>query len=98
MTQLEAPVLPEVVVYRTRFCGYCVMAARLLSSLQIPFREIDVSGDAERRRWLARVTGQRTVPQIFVGERSIGGYSELAAALRAGPEGLAKLAAGPRAG
>lgn len=84
--------LPEVVVYRTRYCGYCMMAARLLSSLQIPFREVDVSGDPERRRWLARVTGQRTVPQIFVGERSIGGYTELAAVLRADPHGLAKLA------
>lgn len=87
-------VLPEVVVYRTRYCGYCVMAARLLTSQKIPFREIDVSGDTERRRWLARVTGRQTVPQIFVGEHSIGGYTELAAALRAGPAGLAQLAAG----
>lgn len=94
MTSPALPALPEVVLYRTRYCGYCVMAARLLSSLSIPFREIDVSGNAERRRWLARVTGQPTVPQIFVGERSIGGYRELAAALRAGPEGLAELAAG----
>lgn len=80
--------VPEVVVYRTPYCGYCVMAARLLSSHGVPFREVDVSGDMERRRWLMRVTGQRTVPQIFVGERSIGGYRELAALLRQGPEAL----------
>lgn len=90
---MTPPHLPEVVVYRTRYCGYCVMAARLLTSHQIPFREVDVSGDTERRRWLARVTGRQTVPQIFVGERSIGGYTELAAALRAGPDGLMQLAA-----
>lgn len=89
MTAATSPSLPEVVVYRTRYCGYCMMAARLLSSHDIPFREVDVSGDLERRRWLARVTGQRTVPQIFVGERAIGGYRELAAALRDGPDGLA---------
>lgn len=97
MNTTTTPELPEVVLYRTPYCGYCVMAARLLSTHRIPFREVDVSGDLERRRWLARVTGQRTVPQIFVGEQSIGGYTELAALLRAGPDGLARLA-GQRSG
>jgi glutaredoxin 3 len=68
------------------------MAARLLTSAEIAFEEIDVSGDLERRRWLVRVSGQRTVPQIFVGETSIGGYSELRALLRGGPEALYELA------
>lgn len=64
------------------------MAARLLASSGIEFEEIDVSGDREQRRWLARVSGQRTVPQIFVGERSIGGYSELRVLLSGGPSAL----------
>jgi glutaredoxin 3 len=76
--------LPDVLLYRTRYCPYCLLAARLLSSLQIAFREIDVSGDPERRAGLARATGQRTVPQIFVGERWIGGYSELRELLEEG--------------
>jgi len=44
----------EVVVYRTRYCPYCTLATRLLSGLGVVFREVDVSGDPERRRWLAR--------------------------------------------
>jgi glutaredoxin 3 len=64
------------------------MAARLLASAGIEFDEIDVSGDLQQRRWLAQVSGQGTVPQIFVGERSIGGYSELRALLSGGPSAL----------
>ncbi|MEY2932705.1 MAG: hypothetical protein RL033_3454 [Pseudomonadota bacterium] len=90
------PADPEVVLYRTPYCGFCLMAARLLSSLQIPFREVDVTGDRERRRWLAQVSGQHTVPQIFVGKRSIGGYRELSMLLRDGPERLMELAAAER--
>jgi glutaredoxin 3 len=82
------PAAPEVVVYRTRFCGYCTMATRLLSEFGIRFREVDVSGDSERRRWLVRQSGQRTVPQVFVGERSIGGYNELRQLLSGGAAAL----------
>ena len=98
MSAQPSPGLPEVVLYRTRHCGYCVMAARLLTSHGIPFREVDVSGDAERRRWLLSATGQYTVPQIFVGTRSIGGYQELSALLRGGRAALEKLAGEPDAG
>jgi glutaredoxin 3 len=80
--------VPEVVVYRTRYCPYCTLATRLLSALGVAFREVDVSGDPERRRWLARQSGQRTVPQIFVGERSIGGYNELRQLLHGGAAAL----------
>jgi glutaredoxin 3 len=82
------PTAPEVVVYRTRYCPYCTLATRLLSTLGVGFREVDVSGDPERRRWLARESGQRTVPQIFVGERSIGGYNELRQLLHGGAAAL----------
>jgi glutaredoxin 3 len=78
------PLPSEVTVYRTRFCGYCVAATRLLQREQVEFREVDVSADSERRRWLVHATGQHTVPQIFIGERSIGGYEELAALVRNG--------------
>lgn len=74
----------RVEMYRTRYCPYCTMAARVLDQRSIPFTEIDVSGDSERRRWLAQVTGQRTVPQIFIDGRSIGGYDELSALARRG--------------
>ena len=86
---------PRVRVFRTRHCPYCLMAARLLTSVGVEFEEIDVSGDSEQRRWLAQASGQRTVPQIFVGETSIGGYSELRALLRGGPSALYAQASAP---
>ena len=76
--------LTRVVVYRTRYCPYCTMASRVLDQKGVPFTEIDVTGDHERRRWLLEVTGRRTVPQIFIDGRSIGGYEELAALVRRG--------------
>jgi glutaredoxin 3 len=85
---------PKVVMYRTRYCPYCSMAARLLSQLGLEFEEVDVSGDHERRRWLLSVSGQRTVPQIFINGRSIGGFDDLSALVRRG-ELPALLAAPP---
>jgi glutaredoxin 3 len=74
----------EVLVYRTRWCGYCRRAASLLTRKSIEFREISVDGDREARAWLREQTGQRTVPQIFIGGRSIGGFRELSALERTG--------------
>jgi glutaredoxin 3 len=67
----------EVTMYRTRFCAYCVLAKRLLEKKGVAFSEIDVSGDSAKRAWLRQVTGSHTVPQVFIGEQSIGGYVEL---------------------
>lgn len=71
-------------VYTTRICGYCFAAKRLLADRDIPYEEIDVSDDRAQRQWLVEASGQRTVPQIFVGQRSIGGYTELRALARSG--------------
>lgn len=69
--------MKPVTVYTTNWCPYCVRAKQLLGDRGIPFTEIDVEGDDEKRAWLVRATGQRTVPQIFIGEESVGGFSEL---------------------
>jgi glutaredoxin 3 len=74
----------EVIVYRTPYCPYCVRAERLLRQKRVAFREIDVSGDVTRRRWLLEVTGSGTVPQIFINGRPIGGCDELHALERSG--------------
>jgi len=72
-------------VYSTQICPYCVRAKMLLNERGIPFEEIDVTGDHDKRAWLVQVTGgRRTVPQIFFGDESIGGYDELRALDRAG--------------
>ena len=67
----------DVVVYTTVSCPYCVQAKRLLDRKGVPYREIDVSGDAEKRSEMMQASGRRTVPQIFIAEQSIGGFDEL---------------------
>ena len=70
---------PEVVMYSTAWCGYCQRARNLLE------REVKIDEDPkERDIMLARSSGRRTVPQIFVGDRHVGGYDELAALERSG--------------
>jgi glutaredoxin 3 len=76
--------MPEVRVYTTRFCAYCVAAKRLLGARHIAYDEIDVTRDDASRAWLVEKTGRKTVPQIFVGARAIGGYQELVALDRSG--------------
>jgi glutaredoxin 3 len=70
------PKVGRVRIYTTQWCGYCGAAKRLLEARKIPFEEIDVDND-EARAWLAKVSGRRTVPQIFIGEEAIGGYTDL---------------------
>ncbi len=70
--------MAEVVIYTKHFCGYCTRAKRLLSQKGVAFREIDVSSDPASRRWLAQVSGQSTVPQIFINGQSVGGYDDIA--------------------
>lgn len=74
----------EVVVYATRWCGYCRAAEALLADKDVPYRRVDVGGDAETRRWLLEVTGRRTVPQIFINGKPVGGYDDINALDRAG--------------
>jgi glutaredoxin 3 len=73
-----------VTVYVTTYCPYCVRAKDILRRHQVPFTEVDVTGDDEKRRWLVETTGQRTVPQIFFGDESIGGCSDLEVIVKAG--------------
>lgn len=74
----------HVEMYKTNYCPYCVRASALLRRKGVAFTEIDVSRDDEKRDWLVQSTGQRTVPQIFINGRSIGGCDELHALERAG--------------
>ena len=70
---------PKVTVYTKQHCPYCVRAKHLLARKGVAFEEISVEGRDDLRTWLVEATGQRTVPQIFAGERSLGGYTDLAA-------------------
>ena len=70
--------MPQIVIYTTSTCPYCFRAKALLTEKQAPFEEISVDGDAARRaEMVARAGGRRTVPQIFIGDRHIGGCDDL---------------------
>jgi glutaredoxin 3 len=70
--------MAKIVVYTTQVCPYCVRAKALLRAKNLPFEEIDVAQDAKLREEAIRLSGgRRTVPQIFIDGRSIGGYDEL---------------------
>jgi glutaredoxin 3 len=84
-----------VTIYTTTACPYCVRAKQVLKKHDVPFTEIDVTGDDARRRWLVEQTGQRTVPQIFFGEESIGGCTDLEGVVARG-ELAARLGRDPR--
>ena len=74
----ETQAMPAITIYTTMFCSYCVSAKRLLSRKGASFTEIDVSLDsAKRAAMVEKAGGRRTVPQIFIGERHIGGSDEL---------------------
>ena len=66
-----------VKIYTTQTCPYCLRAKRLLQKKNVPYEEIDVSSDDDKRMQLMQRTGRRTVPQIFIGEESVGGSDEL---------------------
>lgn len=74
----------EIRIYTTNYCGYCRAAKSLLAQRGVAFKEIDCSDDPATREWLIESTGQRTVPQIFIGDVPVGGFTELSGLDRAG--------------
>ncbi len=75
---------PAVVMYSAGWCPYCARARRLLTSKGVEFDERDVEGAAEVRAEMLERSGRRTVPQIFIGDRHVGGSDDLAALESAG--------------
>jgi glutaredoxin 3 len=76
---------PDIVMYSSGWCGYCARARALLESKGVSFREIKVDEDmAERQAMVSRSGGRRTVPQIFIGDRHVGGFDDLYALDKAG--------------
>ena len=77
--------MTRIVLYTTPFCGYCRAAKRLLGDKGLDFDEIDVAfDDGNRAEMIQRAGGRRTVPQIFIHGRHLGGHYELAALEREG--------------
>jgi len=75
----------HVEIYVSEFCPYCVRAKALLRRKGVAFTEYNVQADPERRaEMLRRSHGARTVPQIFINDRHVGGCDELHALERRG--------------
>jgi len=70
--------MADITIYGTRYCPYCHQAESHLRSMGVAeFRRISVDTDMAAREQMIRLTGRRTVPQIFVGETHVGGYDDL---------------------
>lgn len=73
--------MPDIEIYSTAICPYCVAAKNLLKARGLHWREIRIDTDpSARAEMLERSGGRRSVPQIFVNGTHVGGFNELAAA------------------
>ena len=76
--------MAQVTIYTKPYCPYCVAALDLLERKGVQVQEIVASGDPDRRREMVERSGRNTFPQIFVGERHIGGCDDMMALERRG--------------
>ena len=73
----DGPISSHVVIYSSPLCGYCDAAVRLLKMKEAVFLEINVLQNPQSREEMVKLSGRKTVPQIFIGGQPIGGYTEL---------------------
>ena len=77
--------MKKVTIYTGPMCNYCSAAKHLLNKKKINYEEIDIGyDDKKKEEMLKKSNGARTIPQIFIGEKHIGGYVELRALDRDG--------------
>ena len=77
--------MPKVTIYTRAFCPYCSRAVALLKEKKIAMKEIDAGMDAAKKaEMVERSGGARTFPQIFIGDKHIGGCDDMMALERAG--------------
>lgn len=79
--------MSKVVIYSSDFCPFCHRAKSLLSKKGANFKEINVDGEPKARSKMMELSGQRTVPQIWIGETHVGGCDDLFALERSGTLG-----------
>lgn len=76
--------MKPVTIYTTTTCPFCVRALMLLDSKDVPYEQIAVDGNPDLRANMAAKAGKTSVPQIWIGDRHIGGCDELHALSRSG--------------
>lgn len=68
---------PKIEMYTNSWCPYCAFARNLLHRKGVEFEEINLESSPERRAEMIHRSGRHTVPQIFIGERHVGGSDDL---------------------
>lgn len=76
--------MTKVVMYSKPNCPYCDWAKDLLNAKHIAFTEVRIDLDDEQRETMIRLSGRRTVPQIFINDQAIGGFDDLSALAKSG--------------
>jgi glutaredoxin 3 len=68
-----------ITIYTRAFCSYCARAVSLLDSKGVAYTEIDAGSDLAQKREMIQKSGRSTFPQVFIGERHVGGCDDLMA-------------------
>ena len=69
--------MPEILIYTTNICPYCIMAKRLFDKKGASYTEINVENQSGLREEVMHKTKRRTVPQIYIGDLHVGGFDDL---------------------
>ena len=75
---------PEITLYTSAICGYCVAAKQFLKTQGLVWNEVRIDLDAEAREFMVARARRTSVPQIFVGDTHVGGYDDMMALHRKG--------------
>jgi glutaredoxin 3 len=76
--------MPEIIIYSTGYCPYCVRAKDLIKKKGFSYTEINAEDDTVRAEMIVKAGGRRTVPQIFINGTHIGGFDDMHALDKAG--------------
>lgn len=75
---------PRILIYSNKRCTYCAAARMMFTKKGLRFDEIEISGDDDVRKEMERLTGSRSIPQIFINDQLVGGFDELCALDKSG--------------
>lgn len=76
--------MPQIKIYTTGFCPYCVAAKNLLKTKGRDWEEVRIDKERGKREEMMELTQRRTVPQIYIDDFHVGGYDDMVALDRAG--------------
>lgn len=76
--------MPEIQIFTTGICPYCVAAKNFLTARGLPYRELRIDQDADALKTMRERSGRTSVPQIFVNGTHVGGFDDMVALDRAG--------------